>query len=73
MPAKRKSKVGPGARSPSWMWDKLTSPEFTVAVKATRGTCLVPVGVMEVHGRHLPLGTDARLEAEYHRTSDHSR
>lgn len=39
-------------------YEELTSPDFVRAVEASRATCLVPVGIMEKHGPHLPLGTD---------------
>jgi creatinine amidohydrolase len=39
-------------------WDKLASPDFAKAVKKTKGVCLLPIGCMEKHGGHLPLGTD---------------
>jgi creatinine amidohydrolase len=39
-------------------WEELTAPEFEQAVKATGGVCVVPIGVIEKHGDHLPLGTD---------------
>jgi len=39
-------------------WEQLTSPEFAKAVDACRGVCLVPMGVVEKHGDHLPLGQD---------------
>jgi len=39
-------------------WDEFTSPEFSRAVKMTGGVCVVPMGVLEKHGEHLPLGTD---------------
>lgn len=48
-------------------WENLTAPAFAEAVKATGGTCIVPLGVIEKHGAHLPLGTDvfsARAVAE---------
>lgn len=48
-------------------WENLTAPEFAKAVEATQGTCVVPLGVIEKHGNHLPLGTDmftARAVAE---------
>lgn len=38
-------------------WENLTGPEFARAVKQT-SVCLLPMGVMERHGDHLPLGTD---------------
>ena len=39
-------------------WEKLTAPEFEKAVKACGGVCLLPLGVVEKHGDHLPLGQD---------------
>ncbi len=39
-------------------WDKLTSPGFAKAVKKAKGVCLLPIGCIEKHGGHLPLGTD---------------
>lgn len=39
-------------------WDELSAPEFEKAVAACKGVCVVPIGVIEKHGDHLPLGTD---------------
>jgi creatinine amidohydrolase len=39
-------------------WEEMTSPEFAKAVRKSKGVCLLPVGVVEKHGDHLPLGTD---------------
>lgn len=39
-------------------WDEMTAPEFSRAVRKTGGVCVVPMGVLEKHGEHLPLGTD---------------
>lgn len=39
-------------------WEDLTAPEFARAVRKSKGVCLLPVGVVEKHGDHLPLGTD---------------
>jgi len=39
-------------------WEELTAPEFERAVRTVQQTCLVPIGVIEKHGEHLPLGTD---------------
>jgi creatinine amidohydrolase len=39
-------------------WEDLTAPHFAQAVKDVEGVCVLPVGVMEKHGEHLPLGTD---------------
>ena len=38
-------------------WEHLTSSEFKSAVQET-GVCVVPLGVVEKHSEHLPLGTD---------------
>ena len=40
------------------VWDELTSSDFVEAVKKSEGVCLIPLGVIEKHGQHLPLGTD---------------
>jgi creatinine amidohydrolase len=45
----------------SWKWEEFTSPDFAEAVKAAEGVCVVPVGVLERHGTHLPLGTDLQV------------
>jgi creatinine amidohydrolase len=39
-------------------WEELTAPDFIAAIQKAKGTCLVPFGVVEKHGPHLPLGTD---------------
>lgn len=39
-------------------WELLTAPEFEGAVRKCRGVCLLPMGVLEKHGDHLPLGQD---------------
>ncbi|HOT97553.1 MAG TPA: creatininase family protein [bacterium] len=39
-------------------YEELTSPQFVQAVTLSHGTCLVPLGILEKHGPHLPLGTD---------------
>ncbi|HSD66954.1 MAG TPA: creatininase family protein [Vicinamibacteria bacterium] len=39
-------------------WEELTAPDFAQAVERSAGTAIVPIGVIEKHGPHLPLGTD---------------
>ena len=39
-------------------WKNLTAKEFPEAVRKAKGVCLLPVGILEKHGDHLPLGTD---------------
>lgn len=38
--------------------EELTSPKFVKAVDLAGGVCVIPMGIMEKHGPHLPLGTD---------------
>ena len=45
-------------------WEHLTSLDFEQAVKDCHGVGIIPLGVIEAHGPHLPLGTDA-LEAHW--------
>ncbi len=39
-------------------WEELTAPDFAKAVRDCGGVCLLPIGCVEKHGEHLPLGTD---------------
>ena len=39
-------------------YEELTAPQFADALAASGGICLVPLGILEKHGPHLPLGTD---------------
>jgi len=39
-------------------YEELTAPQFTQAVEKSGGTCIIPLGIIEKHGAHLPLGTD---------------
>src|SRR6476659_4309908 len=45
-------------------WEELTAPDFVQAVTRSGGTCLLPFGIIEKHGPHLPLGTDL-LDVRY--------
>jgi len=42
----------------SFKMEELTSPKFAQAVEAAEGVCIIPIGILEKHGPHLPLGTD---------------
>ena len=46
-------------------YEELTAPDFVKAVEKSAKTCIIPIGVMEKHGPHLPLGTDLFLSREY--------
>jgi creatinine amidohydrolase len=39
-------------------WEELTAADFRAAIQQAKGTCLLPFGILEKHGPHLPLGTD---------------
>ena len=46
------------AQSLSVKWEELSSAEFVKAIQQSQSTCLLPIGIMEKHGLHLPLGND---------------
>ena len=39
-------------------WEELTAGDFVKAIQRSQGTCVLPFGVIEKHGPHLPLGSD---------------
>jgi len=39
-------------------WEELTAGDFKEAIAIAQGTCLLPFGILEKHGPHLPIGTD---------------
>ena len=47
-----------------YKWNELTAPDFIKAVELADGICLLPAGIMEKHGAHLPLSTDMILARE---------
>jgi creatinine amidohydrolase len=51
MPARAQTKL-------SAHWEELTAADFRQAIAQAKGTCLLPIGILEKHGPHLPLGTD---------------
>jgi creatinine amidohydrolase len=46
------------AQQLSVRWEELTAEDFRSAIQQSQGTCLLPFGILEKHGPHLPLGTD---------------
>ena len=48
----------PGKQELPVKWEELTSPDFITAVEKSAHTCVIPLGILEKHGPHLPLGTD---------------
>jgi creatinine amidohydrolase len=45
-------------------WEELTGPDFVDAIKRAQGTCMLPFGILEKHGPHMPIGTDL-LDVRY--------
>ncbi len=45
--------------------EELTAPDFIKAVEKSSKTCIIPIGVFEKHGPHMPLGTDLYMSREY--------
>jgi creatinine amidohydrolase len=45
-------------------WEELTAADFREGIQRSQGTCLLPFGILEKHGPHLPLGTDL-LDVRY--------
>jgi len=46
------------------LWNELTAPDFVKAVELSNGICILPAGIIEKHGPHLPLSTDMILARE---------
>ena len=42
----------------STKWEDLTASDFRQGIQQSKGACLLPFGILEKHGPHLPLGTD---------------
>jgi len=40
------------------LWENIISNDFPAAVEEAKGVCVVPIGCLEKHGPHSPLGTD---------------
>src|SRR5215469_14983484 len=45
-------------------WEELTAADFRQGVQRSQGVCLLPFGILEKHGPHLPIGTDL-LDVRY--------
>ena len=46
------------------LWEDIISNDFAEAVEKAKGVCVVPVGCLEKHGPHSPLGTDTIIARE---------
>lgn len=48
-----------------YRFEELTAPDYIKAVGKSAKTCILPIGVFEKHGPHLPLGTDLYTAREF--------
>jgi creatinine amidohydrolase len=39
-------------------WDELTASDWPNALKRSDSTCILPIGILEKHGPHVPIGSD---------------
>src|SRR4029450_12325943 len=39
-------------------WDELTASDWPAAVERSARTCILPIGILEKHGPHAPIGSD---------------
>ena len=58
------SSAGWGQEKLSVHWEELTAEDFAKGIQKSGGTCVLPFGILEKHGPHLPLGTDL-LDVRY--------
>ena len=42
------------------LWEDLREEEFEGAIEKSNKVCVVPIGCLEMHGQHLPVGTDTQ-------------
>src|SRR5713226_4061848 len=45
-------------------WDELVASDWKKAIDLSKGTCLLPIGILEKHGPHVPVGSDL-FHAQY--------
>ena len=43
------------------LWEELSAVDFPKKIDECEGVCLLPIGVLEKHGNHLPVGTDMMI------------
>jgi creatinine amidohydrolase len=51
-------KVSAAEPNLSVKWEELTAPNFVKAVAKSGKVCMLPMGIIEKHGPHMPTGTD---------------
>lgn len=50
--------IGASAQELHVEWEALTSTDFPAAMAKADSVCIIPMGVIEKHGPHMPVGTD---------------
>jgi len=58
------AQANPAQNKLSVHWEELTGPDFILAIQRAQGTCVLPFGILEKHGPHMPIGTDL-LDVRY--------
>jgi creatinine amidohydrolase len=53
------------AQSLPTRWDELTASDWGNALKKSNYTCILPIGILEKHGPHVPIGSDLIRVREY--------
>ncbi|MGC8749687.1 creatininase family protein [Hydrotalea sp.] len=53
------------AQSLPTRWDELTASDWNNALKQSNYTCILPIGILEKHGPHVPIGSDLIRVREY--------
>jgi creatinine amidohydrolase len=46
------------APDPPFRWDELTASDWPSALERSARTCILPIGILEKHGPHAPIGSD---------------
>src|SRR5262245_20053381 len=48
-------------------WDELTAGDWPAALERSSRTCILPIGILEKHGPHVPIGSDLIQAGEWSR------
>ena len=46
-------------------WDEITAADWDKALTKSNKTCILPIGILEKHGPHVPMGSDLIRVREY--------
>ena len=46
-------------------WDEITASDWNNALTKSNKTCILPIGILEKHGPHVPVGSDLIRVREY--------